>query len=54
MYFQPGKWDDGTFDNGIVIRGMLMNQGHPGVGAIEYAVLNGGQLITWDATIFKS
>ncbi|QCO10616.1 hypothetical protein D9623_18305 [Azospirillum brasilense] len=52
--FQPGEWDDGTFDNGIVIRGMLRNLGNPGVGTIEYAVLDGGQITTWDAAIFNS
>lgn len=45
--FQQGELDDGNFDNGIIIRGMLTNLGNNGVGTIENVYVNGSQYSTW-------
>lgn len=52
--YQSGELNDGSFDNGIMIRGMLTNLGNDGVGTIEGAAVNGSLVSGWGALAHSS
>lgn len=45
--YQAGELDDGTFDNGVMITGMLSNLGVRTAGTIENFYINGSAQSTW-------
>ena len=49
--YQAGEFDDGTFDNGVVITGMLTNLGARSVGTIENMYVNGSHASNWLTTV---